>query len=56
MAFKEHYELIGLNTIDLMQVYTTLVLKNYAGETKPQMWWEKFECQITMAFNICDRT
>ena len=48
----EHYEGVGIHTIDIREADKVLTRTLfYAGEKPPYMWWSEFEKQLTRAFN-----
>ena len=51
-ALREHYEGIGVNSINVIKVEETLKNLFYAGERKPHMWWDEFEKQPSRSFMI----
>lgn len=50
-----HYEGVGINSIDIVAMDNTLITLYYSGEKKPHMWWEEFERRLTRAFTIYDK-
>ena len=50
VALKEHYEGVGIHSLDLVKADKVLDSLFYSGEKKPHMWWEEFEKQLTKAF------
>ncbi len=53
-AFKrlvEHYEAVGIQTIDIQEEDKVLKTLFYGGEKPPHMWWSDFEKRLTRAFN-----
>ena len=55
IALKEHYEGVGIHSLDLVKADKVLDSLFYSGEKKPHMWWEEFEKQLTKAFAIYDK-
>jgi len=54
-ALKEHFEGVGINSVDIVKADKALETLFYSGEKKPHMWWEEFEMQLTTCFTIYDR-
>lgn len=54
-ALKDHYEGIGINSVNLLKADEILAKLFYAGEKKPHMWWDEFERQLTFAFTSYDK-
>ena len=54
-ALKDHYEGVGVHSIDIMQADEVLDSLFYTGEKKPHMWWGEFEKQLTSAFISYDK-
>ena len=50
-----HYEGVGVNSINIVQADITLSTLYYSGEKKPHMWWEEFETRLTKAFLAYDK-
>jgi hypothetical protein len=55
IAFRGHYEGIGIHALDITKAEVILTSLFYAGEKKPHMWWEEFEKQLTSAFTIYNK-
>ena len=55
IALKEHFEGIGINSINILKADEILEKLHYTGEKKPHMWWDEFERQLTYAFAIYDK-
>lgn len=55
MALKDHYEGVGLHAKNIIWAEKVLAERYYNGERKPQMWWDKFEQELTLAYTIFDR-
>ena len=55
IALREHYEGVGVNSIEMIKADKVLNSLYYAGEKKPHMWWEEFEKQLTKAFAVYHR-
>ena len=55
LALKDHYEVIGVLAIDVVQANKTLEDLIYSGKKKPHMWWDKFERLLQEAFQVYDR-
>ena len=51
-ALREHYEGVGVNSINVIKAEETLKNLFYAGERKPHMWWDEFEKQLNRSFTI----
>ena len=51
-ALKEHYEGVGVNSINVIKAEETLKNLFYAGERKPHMWWDEFEKLLSRSFTI----
>ena len=51
----EHYKSMGVNAIDVLQSKRGLETLFYIGETRPHIWWEGFEKELTSALNTLDR-
>jgi len=49
-ALREHYEGVGVHSINIVKAEDTIRNLFYAGEKKPHMWWDEFEKQLTHAF------
>eukprot|EP00978_Attheya_sp_CCMP212_P014772 scaffold37804_cov62-Attheya_sp.AAC.6 len=47
---RDHYEGIGVHTIDITKAGNDLHTLFYAGEKPPHMWWEEFEKRLTKVF------
>jgi hypothetical protein len=54
-ALQEHFEGVGINSVDIVNADKALETLFYSGEKKPHMWWEEFEMQLTTCFTIYDR-
>ena len=54
-ALREHFEGVGINSVDIVKADKALETLFYSGEKKPHMWWEEFEMQLTTCFTIYDR-
>ena len=54
-SLKDHYEGVGVNSIDILQADTTLETLFYAGEKNTHMWLDKFESSLTTAFTVYAR-
>ena len=54
-ALSEHYEGVGVNSIDILRADSILEKLFYQGEKKPHMWWEQFEIDLDFAFNAYSR-
>jgi hypothetical protein len=54
-ALQEHFEGVGINSVDIVKADKALETLFYSGEKKPHMWWEEFEMQLTTCFTIYDR-
>ena len=50
IALKNHYEGIGVNSVDILRADAILEKLNYTGEKPPHMWWDEFEKQLNFAF------
>ena len=50
IALKNHYEGIGVNSVDILRADAILEKLNYSGEKPPHMWWDEFEKQLNFAF------
>ena len=55
MALKYSYGGVGVHAVNALQADKVLNDLFYSGENKPHMWWEKFERQLTYAFNTYGR-
>ena len=55
IALQSHYEGVGVKAINIVQADKVLTDLFYSGEKKPRMWWDKFERQLTDAFNTYER-
>ena len=49
-ALREHYEGVGVHSINVVKAEETIKSLFYSGEKKPHMWWDEFEKQLTHAF------
>ena len=54
-ALKNHYEVVGVHSIDIIKADNIIQYLFYSGEKKPHMWWDEFKRQSTYAFNTYDR-
>ena len=54
-ALRDHYEGVGINSVDILKADTALESLFYSGEKKPHMWWDLFERQLTSAFTIYNK-
>jgi hypothetical protein len=52
IALKEHYEGVGINTVEILKADKVISTLHYNGEKKPHMWWDEFERQLTKAFTM----
>ena len=55
IALQEHYEGVGVNSVEIITADKVLDSLFYAGEKKPHMWWEEFEKQLTKSFAVYDK-
>ena len=55
-ALANHYEGVGINSIDILRADEILDKLFYQGEKKPHMWWEQFEIDLDFAFNAYSRS
>mmetsp|Transcript_12713 Transcript_12713/g.18111 ORF Transcript_12713/g.18111 Transcript_12713/m.18111 type:complete len:460 (-) Transcript_12713:4106-5485(-) len=55
IALKDHYEGVGINSIDILKADNIIDTLFYSGEKKPHMWWEEYEKQITTTLSVYDR-
>ena len=55
IVLKEHYEGVGINSIDVAKAERIIASTFYVGEKKPHMWWAEFEKRLTWAFNTIDK-
>ena len=51
IALLEHYEGIGVHSVDILKADKILESLHYSGEKKPHMWWDQFEIDLNFAFN-----
>ena len=51
-ALVEHYEGVGVHSVNVIKAEEVLKSLFYAGEKKPAMWWDEFEKQLSHAFTI----
>ena len=42
-ALKDHYEVVGVNAVNILKDEESIRNLFYSGEKKPHMWWEEFE-------------
>ena len=54
IVLKNHYTVVGVYAINIVQGDKVLRYLFYVGEKNPHMWWDEFERHFTDAFNICD--
>ena len=54
-SLKNHYKGVGVHAINIIKADKVLNDLFYSGEKPPHMWWDKFERQLTDAFNAHDR-
>lgn len=54
-ALKTHYEGVGLHAKNIIWAEKVISERYYNGERKPQMWWDKFEQELTLAYTIFDK-
>ena len=50
-ALVEHYEGVGIHSLDITRADRILKSLDYLGEKKPHMWWTQFEIELNFAFN-----
>ena len=55
LLLRDHYEGVGINSIDILHAEKALESLYYMGEKCPHMWLENFETDLTTAFIIYDR-
>ena len=55
LNLSQHYEGVGVNSINIVQADVTLSTLYYSGEKKPHMWWDEFETHLTKAFLTYDK-
>ena len=53
-ALKNHYEVVGVHTKDIVKSDKIIQDLFYSGDKKPHMWWDKLEVYLTDAFNTYD--
>ena len=56
IALKEHFEGVGVNSMEITKAEHTINFLFYSGEKKPHMWWGEFEKELSRAFAIYQRT
>ena len=54
-ALSNHYEGVGVNSVDIIRADSILEKLFYQGEKKPHMWWDQFEIDLNFAFNAYSR-
>ena len=54
IALRDHYEGVGVNSVNILKAEKVIDSLFYAGEKKPHMWWEEFEKQLTRSFAVYD--
>ena len=54
-ALVEHYEYVGLHSVDIIQADEVIDSLFYTGEKKSHMWLEEFEKLLTSAFAAYDK-
>jgi len=55
VALRNHYEGVGVHARDVQHAENDLAKLFYAGERKPNMWWDEFEKRLTRAFVVIDK-
>ena len=55
MSLIEHYEGVGIHSINVIKAEDIITSLFYSGEKKPHMWWDEFERQLTYAFTVIDK-
>ena len=51
-SLTDHYEGVGINSVDLAKAEKILSHLFYQGEKKPHMWWEEFKKKLRWAFAV----
>ena len=54
-ALVDHYEGVGVHSINILKADDVFDTLYYIGEKKPHMWWDEFERQLTEAFLAYDK-
>ena len=54
-ALLDHYQGVGVHSINILKVYDVFDTLYYVGEKKPHMWWDEFECQLIESFVAYDK-
>ena len=54
-ALQEHYEGVGVLSLDITKAQSDLEELFYYGEKRPVMWWDEFERRLTKAFVTFDK-
>ena len=49
-ALVEHYEGVGIHSIDIVRADRILKSLDYIGEKKPHMWWTQFDIELNFTF------
>ena len=55
IALKNHDEGVGVHAVDIVKADKIIQGLFYSGDKNPHMWWDKYERQLTDAFNTYDR-
>ena len=51
MVLKDHYKGVGVPVVNAVQTDKLMI---YSGENKSHIWWDKYQRQLTDAFNTYD--
>ena len=51
-ALVEHYEGVGVHSVNIIKAEEVLKSLFYAREKNPAMWWDEFKKQLSHAFTI----
>ena len=54
-ALVDHYEGVGVHSINILKADDVFDSLYYIGEKKSHMWWNEFERQLTEAFVVYDK-
>ena len=54
-ALVDHYEGVGVHSINILKADEVLESLYYIGKKKPHMWWDEFEHKLTEAFIAYDK-
>ena len=55
IALKEHYEGVGINSVEVNKAENIIANLFYSGEKKPHMWWAEFEKVLNRSFAIVQK-